>query len=118
MIKHTAVSTDQRKKNIEEQVNLINYNGSETLAAFGIRVTDKEFLKVPARQLEPPEIQYSNGSAMPSKGQWQMNFGNRNMNFLMPATCLKWGVLNTDLYLDPSLVNSFVSAVCDIDRLS
>lgn len=112
MIRHTAVSTDQRKRNIEEQVNSMNYNRSETLAEFGIKVDDKHFLKVPARQLAPPTIEYSNGTITPAKGQWQMQFGNRNAQFLKPADCLKWGILNTDSYLDQAPLNSFVSEVC------
>lgn len=106
MIRHTAVNTDQRKRNIGEQVNLMNYNGSATLAAFGIKLDDKNFLKVLARQLPPPKIAYSNGPITPSKGQWNMG------NFLNSAVCLKWCILNTDSYLDPSKLNAFIRQVC------
>lgn len=109
MIRHTAVSTDQRKANIEQQVNSIQYNRSPNLAAFGISVNDKKFLEVPARQLPPPNIEYSNGVVTPAKGQWRMDFGNKN--FLKPADCLKWCVLNTDSRLDRSNLDSFVTEV-------
>ena len=112
MIRYTAVSTDQRKSNIVEQVNSIQYNQSAALAAFGIRVNDEAFIKVPARQLPPPKIEYANGGvATPSKGQWRMEFGKQSMKFLEPAVCLKWCVLNTDTYLDNSYLDSFISEV-------
>lgn len=111
MIKYTAVSTDQRKANIQQQVNSIQYNRSENLAAFGIRVDDSKFVQVPARQLQPPNIVYSNGAVTPSKGQWQMNFGRMNKTFLNAAKCLKWCVLNTDQRLQSQKLDSFVTEV-------
>lgn len=110
MIRHTAVSTDQRKSNIQQQVNSIQYSRSQNLAAFGITVNDREFLKVPARQLQPPKIEYINGTVPPSKGQWRMDFGNKN--FLKPADCLRWCVLNTDGYLNNANLDSFITEVC------
>lgn len=112
MIRYTAVSTGERKANIVEQTNSIQYDQSETLRAFGINVDDKKFLQVPARRLPPPNIQYSNGVATPSKGQWRMEFGNKNLNFLEPVNCLKWCVLNTDTYLKGSYLDSFIGEVC------
>lgn len=112
MIRHTAVSTDQRKANIEKQVNSIQYNNrSATLAAFGITVDDKNFMKVPARQLHPPEIVYKNGKVTPDRGQWRMEFRRQPLQFLQPADCLKWSVLITDKYSDESKVLSFVTEV-------
>lgn len=110
MIKYTAVCTDQRKRNIQDQVHSIQYNRSENLAGFGIRVDDRKFLQVPARQLPPPNIEYSNGMVTPAKGQWRMDFGNKK--FLKPVNCLKWCVLNTDPRLDSSDLDTFVGEVC------
>lgn len=112
MIKFTAVSTDQRKANIQEQVNSIQYNRSDNLAAFGIKVDDQRFVQVPARQLPPPRIEYRNGTMVtPSKGQWRMEFGRTSANFLQPANCLKWCVLNTEKYLSDSDLNTFIGEV-------
>lgn len=111
MIRHTAVSTDQRKANILEQVNLMHYNQSETIAAFGIKVADKEFVQVDARQLLPPKIEDKNGSVTPDKGVWRMEFGNQKKEFLKPVVCLKWCILNTDSYVDRSILNSFAREV-------
>lgn len=111
MIKHTAVSTDVRKQNIMDQVNMMKLNRSGTLAEFGIRVDDGDFIKAPARQLFAPKIQYSDGTVTPMKGAWQMQMGNKDLHFIQPADCLKWCVLNTDNYLDQSKVDTFVSMV-------
>lgn len=111
MIQHTAVGTDERKRNILSLVKAMKYNDSATLAAFGIKVDDTKFLGAPARQLDPPKIQYSNGVVTPWRGQWNMRFDNKNMNFLKAAECLEWGVLNTDSKLDSSKLDSFVSEV-------
>lgn len=113
MIKYTAVSTDQRKINIHEQVNAIQYNQSTNLAGFGIRVNDRQFLQVPARRLPAPTIEYSNGSsARPAKGVWTMDFRNKN-TFLdvKPVNCLKWCVLNTDQFCKDFNVDNFISEV-------
>lgn len=112
MIKYTAVDTRQRKANIMEQVDLIQYNRARTLAEFGINVNDKKFLEVQARRLPPPNIEYSNGKATPSKGVWRMDFGRTHMKFIKPVDCFKWCVLNTDGYLDRSHLDSFVGEVC------
>lgn len=112
MIRYTAVSTAERKANIVEQTHSIQYNRSDTLRAFGINVDDSNFLKVQARQLPPPDIQYKNGKAKPSKGAWRMDFGRTPLTFLQPVDCLKWCVLNTDTYLNGANLDSFVSEVC------
>lgn len=116
MIKYTAVSTDERKGNIQDQVRSIQYNRSQNLAGFGIRVEDSKFMQVPARQLRPPSIEYSNGTVTPAKGAWRMDFGNKT--FLKPVQCWKWCVLNTDRYLNDSNVDTFIGEVCNENLMS
>lgn len=111
MIKETAGSTNDRKTNIKKLVDFIRYKQSDTLAAFGIKVNEENFVKVPARKLPAPDIKYSNGVATPKTGQWRMQFGNKNMNFLEAAECSKWCILNTDSYLDASKLDSFFREV-------
>lgn len=114
MIEYTAVSTGQRKENIQELVKSMEYKQSNTLAEFGVKfVNEQKFLEVPARKLNPPKIEYSNGMMVtPNNGQWRMQIEKKNMNFLKPANCLKWCILNTDSYLDLSKLDSFVGEVC------
>lgn len=111
MIKYSNGTTDDRIRNIQEQLKNMAYNRSKTLAAFGIKVDDQNFLKVPARQILPPKIVYNNGTVTPSKGQWRMDFGKSTMQFLDPAKCSKWSILNSDRSLDPSLLRTFSSDV-------
>lgn len=70
----------------------IRHNQSATINGFGLRV-GTDFVKVPARQLEPPQIQYGQNAAPinPSRGVWN----GENKKFLIPESARKWGILNT-----------------------
>lgn len=71
-------------------INQIKHNESRTIQGFGLEV-DKNFIKVDARQLEPPKIQYGNRTIEPTKGVWR----GESMEFLIPSEYVqKWGILN------------------------
>lgn len=71
-------------------INQIKHNESPTIQGFGLHV-DPNFIKVDARQLEPPKIQYGNRIIEPMKGVWR----GESMQFFLPSENVqKWGILN------------------------
>lgn len=93
IIKEAATSTDIRKQKIMNLLNQIRHNESQTIRGFGLGI-DENFVKVPARQLYPPVIQYGNSTLKPSKGVWR----GENMKFLMPQNMpTEWSILNTNM---------------------
>lgn len=108
MIRVSAVSTDQRKRNIMEMIRKVNHNQSPEIKAFGIEI-GTEFIDVPARQLPPPLIEYANGKVVrPAKGVWQIMSGTQ---FLKTSGKWKWFVLNTDRFVQNGLLQRFAREV-------
>lgn len=71
------------------------------IRAFGITVDD-EFTKVPARQIEAPELEYSNSRKVrPFKGTWRV------ANFLEPSKLLDWTLINLDYRTRPDTLSKF-----------
>lgn len=91
-------------------LNQISHNQSPTIKGFGLSL-DEKFVKVPARLLDAPKIQYANGTVQPQKGVWR----GENMKFLIPMgtnTCkIKWGILNTNFRTSENDINEFASMV-------
>lgn len=69
----------------------INYNESETVQSFGLRV-DTKFTEVNARILRPPDLSYSNGNVTPRDGVWKMD----NKTFISTKRVTNWGFLKID----------------------
>jgi eukaryotic translation initiation factor 2C len=93
MIRYSATSTDDRKRKIVDLLNRINYsqpNGE--VKGFGIDI-DKKFKSIEGRVIDPPTIQYRNGSQNPVKGVW--NQGNQ-MFIETQQNPVKWAVINCD----------------------
>lgn len=76
LIKIAATSTEIRKQKILDQLRRINHNASPVIRGFGIEV-NPAFEKVPARQLEPPTIEYKNGTIPVKNGVWMMDESKR-----------------------------------------
>lgn len=91
-------------------INQIHHNQSPTIKGFGLSL-DEKFVKVPARLLDAPKIQYANGTVQPQKGAWR----GENMKFLDPMgtnTCkIKWGILNTNYRTNDIEIKEFASMV-------
>lgn len=87
-------------------INQIQHNKSRTIQGFGLQV-DPNFIKVDARQLEPPKIQYGNRTIEPMKGVWR----GESMQFLIPSENVqKWGILNASR-AQHSQLDNFVQMV-------
>lgn len=99
IIDHAATNTNTRKDKIMNLIEQINHNGSQTIGGFGLNV-DAKFVKVPARQLDAPSIEYANFKMVqPFKGAWNMEDRKNQIEncFLMAETNAKWGILNTNV---------------------
>lgn len=93
MIKFSATSSDVRKKKIVELLNKINYSSPE-IQGFGLNV-GKDFQKVEARVLRPPDIKYLRGMVKPNSGVWD---GSRSSFLETQNAPIKWGLVNCDDY--------------------
>lgn len=94
MIRFSATSSEIRKKKIVELLSKINYSSPE-IQGFGLTI-GKDFQKVEARVLKPPDIKYQRGSVKPRSGVWD---GSRS-NFLETQNApIKWGLVNCDDYV-------------------
>lgn len=71
----------------------MRYNQDPCMKEFGISVSG-EFEKVPARVLDPPQLQYQNQKAFVKRGVWKPT------KFLRPSELIKddfsWTILNLD----------------------
>lgn len=106
IIKHAATNTDIRKKKIMELLQQIRHNQSPTINGFGLQV-ESDFAKVPARQLEPPMIQYAKQTIKPAKGVWR----GEGMEFLHPQSAARWGIINTNYRTQQNELNDFARMV-------
>lgn len=98
MIKHTAVSTDERKANIMQFSR--NYAENRDLQAFGIDVS-QTFEKVMARIINPPDILYGSGKQKvnAAKGTWS------DGAFLEKAVgVISYAIINCDANTSPQTV--------------
>ena len=94
MIRFSATSSDDRKKKIVELLNKINYSSPE-IQGFGLNV-GKDFQKVEARVLKPPDIKYLRGMVKPMSGVWD---GSRSSFLETQNAPIKWGLVNCDDYV-------------------
>ncbi|XP_055705408.1 protein argonaute-2 [Phlebotomus papatasi] len=111
MIKHTATSTDERKRRILEVLKKVNFNQSEVVKGFGLNVGN-QFETVDARILNAPTLEYArNKSQIPKDGVWQI----RSEQFIVPTSINNWAVLvlearRPEMYLVGEFVNKIISA--------
>lgn len=96
-------------------INQIGHNQSPTIKGFGLSL-DEKFVKVQARLLDAPKIEYAKGTVQPQKGAWR----GENMEFLIPMgtnTCkITWGILNTNSRTSEN-INEFAKMVWIIQTL-
>ncbi|XP_055305199.1 protein argonaute-2-like [Sitodiplosis mosellana] len=115
IIRHSATSTDERKKRIMDVFNVVNHNNSQAIKNFGVDV-GKEFIQVPARKLEAPTIQYKNTTVKPKNGVWNPV----NMEFLMSEptskTGLEWGILNADNWTERRAILELCDKLHEISK--
>ncbi|KAG0252761.1 hypothetical protein BG011_006820 [Mortierella polycephala] len=73
MIKETAVKPDQRARNIQGHLRVLDFANNAHVKAFGINIAP-EMSVVPARILPSPIIEYQGGyQTQPQQGTWQPN---------------------------------------------
>ncbi|KFB40608.1 AGAP011537-PA-like protein [Anopheles sinensis] len=108
IIKFAATSTDVRKQKIMNLVRSINYGQCPTYLDFGIGVGN-DFEKVPARIIDPPNIEYASKKVVrPMRGTWRAE----GMPFIQPSTTiskqpLRWRILNLDQQTNESQIEAF-----------
>lgn len=96
--RYTIMDAEDRKQMIYQHLEMINHNACDSIAAFGLSVA-KTFMRVPARQLQPPLLEYRDCKTIQVKcgEEWPMNFRCDEMEVLTSAsTSFKWAILNTD----------------------
>lgn len=108
IIRFAATSTDVRKQKILDLINQIKHNQSPTIKGFGLSL-GTDFVKVSARLLDPPKIQYGkNISLQPKRGVWT----GEGKEFLVPKyTPTKWGILNTNFRTQQNELNDLAGQV-------
>lgn len=87
--------------------DVVNHNQLPVIKGFGIEV-DKKFIKVLARKLDTPTIQYKNATIKPKNGYWNPV----NMKFLLTEiskTGVEWGILNADI----GIKHEWILQLCD-----
>lgn len=93
MINISATSTDIRKDRILQKMREINHNESDVLKKLHLTIDFKDFIKVNARCLSAPNIQYGqNKVARVMHGAWAQD---RNP-FLVPGMATTWAILILD----------------------
>ncbi|KAF5281182.1 hypothetical protein FQA39_LY17853 [Lamprigera yunnana] len=104
LMKISATSTDERKKNIMEFVSRTNHNNDMCAREFGISVKP-EFTKVPARVLDTPVLKYSNNTVKPSRGVW------RSGKFDEACPLNDWCIVCVDYRTNRTSLEDFASMV-------
>ncbi|XP_037907750.1 protein argonaute-2-like isoform X1 [Hermetia illucens] len=99
LIGHAATSTTIRKSKIFEMFNSFRHNANDVMQGFRLSL-DSEFIKVIARNIQPPTIQYKENSIMPQKGSWRAD----RSKYLQPAPLQKFGILITTRANDGAVV--------------
>lgn len=111
LIRHAATSTTIRKSKIFEMFNSFRHNANDVMQGFRLSL-DSEFIKVIARNIQPPTIQYKENSIMPQKGSWRAD----RSKYLQPAPLQKFGILITTRANDGAVVE-FAKKVKQIYRI-
>ncbi|PFH53507.1 hypothetical protein AMATHDRAFT_187505 [Amanita thiersii Skay4041] len=91
MVTFATMKPEERFRNIEEGARLLAYGQSEYVRQFGLAIhTENGLLNIPARVLQPPKLQYGQGSrdrvAAPRNGSWNMV----DKRFYQPITIKQW----------------------------
>lgn len=101
-----------RKELIMHHLQSIGHNKCETIRAFGLSVAEN-FASVPARQLQPPAMEYRDQKMIkPKNGKWPMNYRADEMevNSTSP-TNFTWAILCTDQNVMPVKLKQFAKGV-------
>mmetsp|Transcript_31243 Transcript_31243/g.56719 ORF Transcript_31243/g.56719 Transcript_31243/m.56719 type:complete len:1082 (-) Transcript_31243:103-3348(-) len=87
-----ALKPAERFSNINAMVRERDYGRDPVLNAFGLHVRDREFLRVPARILEQPYLQYGNGVIVDpgNSGSWNLI----NIKMYDPASIRSMAILS------------------------
>lgn len=110
--RRTVMDPADRKEMIMHHLESIGHNQCETIRAFGLSV-DENFMRVPARQIQPPLMEYRDRKmTKPKNGKWSMNFGCDEMEVLSTSpTTFSWTILNTDRNLLDIKLKQFAKMV-------
>ncbi|KAF0690408.1 hypothetical protein As57867_018078, partial [Aphanomyces stellatus] len=72
IIRYTCTKPEERRRKIEDQITNTHFEQDNCLAAFGLKIAPK-MLAVSARQLDDPELLYSNNAVeRPRDGSWNL----------------------------------------------
>lgn len=72
MIKIAVTRPDARKKNIEQQVRLLEHSQDPILKHYGAHF-EQQFTRTDGRVLQPPAVNFANGAANPQfSGRWDL----------------------------------------------
>ncbi|WVF69798.1 hypothetical protein IAT40_004577 [Kwoniella sp. CBS 6097] len=104
MIKIAAKPPPERERKIKEWRTKINYSKLPKLAEWGIQV-HSEMMKIPARVLPPPQVQYGGGRTVnAARGSWNVG----GVRFVQPGAPLKaWSIVNFDRRLPEGAIQHF-----------
>ncbi|KAL3700728.1 hypothetical protein R1sor_018750 [Riccia sorocarpa] len=80
---------EERRKIVQEAMNVNNYNENELVKEFSVQI-DQKMARVQGRILEPPSLVFGNREEKPSNGRW--NFNSKKMK--VGVTIEKWAVAN------------------------
>lgn len=90
MIKQAATPTYVRKNKIMTALRNTRHNENPCVREFGFRINN-DFEKIQARVLEPPALEYANGSSVvPNKGVWRQD----NYRFFRGAEISTWIIIS------------------------
>ncbi|KAF9300502.1 Eukaryotic translation initiation factor 2C [Mortierella antarctica] len=90
MIKGTCMPPQQRAAKIMDNFSTLKIESNEYMKAFNLEV-DKEMAVVPARVLQPPNVQYAKGATCtPSHGGWKLD---QSRKMYTGSNLGSWGVL-------------------------
>jgi eukaryotic translation initiation factor 2C len=116
MIQIAARPPELRRSDIESMLKHANHGSDEYLKAFGVSVSS-EPMKVKARILEPPKIQYRDLDVILSSDAQELNWSVGGRKLFRSTNKLKaWGVLVLAPRIKDSAVKNFVNcmkSVCD-----
>lgn len=108
MIRHAAGTTNDRERKILELTGRVNHNETPAIIGFGMRI-DTKFIKVSARLLPPPKIEYRGAQCIDVRnGSWMMK---PDTQFLVSPDSAKFAIINGNKYTNENLLRDFMRQV-------
>nr|AFX89028.1 argonaute 2a [Mayetiola destructor] len=113
MIEITATSTMERKQRILEKMKQIKHNDSNILKDVHLKIDHENFIKVNARCLIAPTIEYGQSqTANVFKGSWKQD----KKPFLTPGTATKWAILVLDRRVGRNFLEDLARKIVSVSK--